>query len=514
LAGDGVHNITAQATDLAGNTGTSNTDVLTLDTLTPFLTEGLAFDTGASPTDGITSNPTVVGTADPNAIVTISEGPNTLGQTTTDAAGNWIFTPTGLADGVRTLVASETNGINRTGTASLTFTLKTAAPTPSGLLLSPPANGNVTTDLTPLIVGQGEPGDTLTLFDDTGGLGTTAVGSDGAWSFTAPRLSPGVYGFRASETDIAGNLSALSAPLVATLKTANFARLGNFNGDLASDLLFQLQDGTLMIDDLSGNQITAVAFPGQVGPEWQLQGLRDFGKDGTDDLFYRRSDGALQIDQIANNQIPIVNMIGHIGDEWNLGGFGDFNGDGTNDVIWQRTADQMLMVYDINNNTVISTTLAGRIGPEWQLVSTADFNSDGTTDVLWQRTTDQMLMVFSFQNNQVSATNLLGSVGPEWLVVGIGQFSSPSVPGILFARSDGTLMVDNVSNSQITSSTIIGQLPAGWHLFGIGDTDGDGISDLVVRNDAGVTAVEHIAGNQIASMVVAGQVGPEWRLFS
>ncbi len=46
-----------------------------------------------------------------------------------DASGVWSFTPTGLADGHHTIVASETDFAGNTGTASLAFTLDTANPT-------------------------------------------------------------------------------------------------------------------------------------------------------------------------------------------------------------------------------------------------------------------------------------------------------------------------------------------------------------------------------------------------
>ena len=43
------------------------------------------------------------------------------------ASGVWNFTPTGLADGQHTVVASETNAAGQTGSASLTFTLDTTS---------------------------------------------------------------------------------------------------------------------------------------------------------------------------------------------------------------------------------------------------------------------------------------------------------------------------------------------------------------------------------------------------
>src|SRR5439155_482711 len=52
---------------------------------------------------------------------------------TADAQGAWSFTPTGLADGAHTIVASQTDSFDNTGTASLTFTLDTTAPTVSSI---------------------------------------------------------------------------------------------------------------------------------------------------------------------------------------------------------------------------------------------------------------------------------------------------------------------------------------------------------------------------------------------
>ena len=52
-----------------------------------------------------------------------------LGTTTANASGVWSFTPTGLAQGAQTVTASETDAAGLTGSASLTFTYDTVAPT-------------------------------------------------------------------------------------------------------------------------------------------------------------------------------------------------------------------------------------------------------------------------------------------------------------------------------------------------------------------------------------------------
>ena len=50
-----------------------------------------------------------------------------LGTTTANASGVWSFTPTGLASGLQTITASETNPAGLTGYSYLTFTYKTTA---------------------------------------------------------------------------------------------------------------------------------------------------------------------------------------------------------------------------------------------------------------------------------------------------------------------------------------------------------------------------------------------------
>ena len=47
---------------------------------------------------------------------------------TADAQGAWSFTPAGLTDGSHTIVASQTDALGNTGTASLSFMLDTTAP--------------------------------------------------------------------------------------------------------------------------------------------------------------------------------------------------------------------------------------------------------------------------------------------------------------------------------------------------------------------------------------------------
>jgi flagellar basal body rod protein FlgG len=124
---EGAHLLTATSTDQAGNISETAALDVTIDTAPPPITEALAVDTGASNGDGITADPTLTGAGDPNAVVTLSEDNIPFATTVAELTGAWTFTPI-LPDGLHTIVASETDLAGNLGTASLSFTLNTAAP--------------------------------------------------------------------------------------------------------------------------------------------------------------------------------------------------------------------------------------------------------------------------------------------------------------------------------------------------------------------------------------------------
>ncbi|MDA9497566.1 Ig-like domain-containing protein, partial [Bradyrhizobium sp. CCBAU 11357] len=102
----------------------------TLSTTGPTVTEALLSDTGTSATDHITANPALSGTGLANTVVHFTvDGSPIAATVTTDAQGAWSFTPSGLADGLHTIVASQTDTFGNTGSAALSFTLDTTAPT-------------------------------------------------------------------------------------------------------------------------------------------------------------------------------------------------------------------------------------------------------------------------------------------------------------------------------------------------------------------------------------------------
>jgi hypothetical protein len=91
-------------------------------------------DHGRSSTDNRTndSTPTLTGTAERHATVTIRDGHHVLGTVTVNAAGQWHFTSDALSEGKHSLTATATDIAGNHGKASsaLHLLIDTTAPVP------------------------------------------------------------------------------------------------------------------------------------------------------------------------------------------------------------------------------------------------------------------------------------------------------------------------------------------------------------------------------------------------
>ena len=210
--GNGSNSLTAQVSDAAGNTGSSGAVVFNLSTTAPTVSEALTIDTGSSAGDRITSNDALTGSGLASTVVHFSIDGSAIATTVTaDATGAWSFTPSGLADGAHTIVASQTDSFGNTGTASLSFTLDTTAP-----LVEIGSPGGATNQAAQTITGTvdvADAGSTVTLFDNGSAtaLGTATVGSDGSWSTGVTLSGNGSHSIVARDTDAAGNTGSSGA---------------------------------------------------------------------------------------------------------------------------------------------------------------------------------------------------------------------------------------------------------------------------------------------------------------
>ena len=225
---DGPHTIVASETN-TGGTGSASVS-FTLDTKAPTVTSQLASDTGVSATDKITSNATVSGTAAPNAVVSFTvDGKAVAATATADASGKWSFTPTGLADGAHTVVASQTDAAGNASSASLSFTLDTTAPAVTAQAMASAQTQALTLAATSSagstasaagVTGTGDANATVHFtIDGTAVTQTSAADATGAWSYTPAGLAIGSHTVVASETDLAGNTGQASLSLTTSMST-------------------------------------------------------------------------------------------------------------------------------------------------------------------------------------------------------------------------------------------------------------------------------------------------------
>lgn len=119
---EGSHSLTAKATDLAGNMGTSNMVSFTIDLTAPIISI-------TSPTNlSYTKFSTILGKTEPYLLVNLFID-STLVTTTADDLGNWSYTPAQLLEGSHSVYAKVTDKAGNTGTsATITFTYDITRP--------------------------------------------------------------------------------------------------------------------------------------------------------------------------------------------------------------------------------------------------------------------------------------------------------------------------------------------------------------------------------------------------
>ncbi len=232
---NGTHNLTATATDAAGNTGaasaatpvTINIPTPTTPTITSF-----SVDTGTVG-DNITDAKTLTltGTADAGTTVKVYDGTTLLGTTTADGSGAWSFLTATLADGAHSFSATAgmtTGGNSLLATSAtsgaLVVTIDTAAPVVPTITSFSTDSGavgdHITNDNTPTLTGTAEANSTVKVFDGATLLGSAIANGAGAWTYTTAALADGAHSLAALATDVAGNTSATGAALNLTIDTA------------------------------------------------------------------------------------------------------------------------------------------------------------------------------------------------------------------------------------------------------------------------------------------------------
>ncbi len=154
-------------------------------------------DNGALTND---SRPTLNGTGEAGATIRILDNGVEIGSATVDQSGNWRFTPNApLESNAHIFTAVATDPAGNSGQPSDGFTLNIDALVPDVPVITsviddnnqptvPVLPGQSTDDRQPILNGTGEPGATITIFDNGTPLGTAQVGENGSWTFRCPAI--------------------------------------------------------------------------------------------------------------------------------------------------------------------------------------------------------------------------------------------------------------------------------------------------------------------------------------
>ncbi|MVW64032.1 DUF4347 domain-containing protein, partial [Massilia sp. NEAU-DD11] len=269
---EGVHTITARASDAAGNASAASIGThVTIDTTAP--------DAPSTPTPGATTTsdttPTFTGTAVAGTAVDLfdTDGTTVLGSTVADGNGAWSITATTMGEGTHTVTAKATDLAGNTSAASpaQSVTIDTTAPAASSTPVLDAASDTgvsnsdgITAATTPTFTGTAEAGATVDLYEGSTLLGS-AVATGGTWSIASSTLGAGQHTVSTIVTDAAGNASGASGGLMFTVDLtaptttvggiAFSADHGTSGTDFITDTAAQTISGTLSAALQTGEQV-------------------------------------------------------------------------------------------------------------------------------------------------------------------------------------------------------------------------------------------------------------------
>jgi len=214
---EGLHQITASATDPAGNTGPDSEDfILTIDTIAPNAPVLQVMDSVGNIQGFVTSGgftdatqPVLSGTGDPGSTITLYHNDLLLAEIIVPDNGSWSYTPVEpLIEGQHSFTLTETDVAGNLSPTSTPFEFtvdRTPPAAPSGLAIN--ATGTILT-------GSAEPNSTVTVTNNLGeSLGTATADVNGAFTLTLSPAQVNGETLSAVATDRAGN-EGPEAPLI------------------------------------------------------------------------------------------------------------------------------------------------------------------------------------------------------------------------------------------------------------------------------------------------------------
>ncbi len=241
-------------------------------------------------------------------------------------------------------------------------------------------------------------------------------------------------------SNIAGSITSSEATLIVEF------RLGDFNGDGNTDILWQRRNGILAAWYMDGatNSQSVLLSNLRIPPAWRVVGQADFNKDGSSDLLLeQKGSSRLAIWLLRKTELlQAVNLDNGTTRPpgWRVAGISDFNADGSSDILWENNRGG-LAVWFLDGAAYSSSALLGGTKPlprGWRVAGMVDLDGDGTKDVLLQHRTGNLAVWYMHGLTVVSKEALnYGETDRALEVVGSGDFNRDGHADLILQRADG-----------------------------------------------------------------------------
>jgi hypothetical protein len=240
--GNGIHHFSVDQTNKAGTVGphSGSFDFTTLTAPTIFCVA--EFDLNhvnssvLSPEQVTASrNLQIEGFSEPNAVIKLYEGSQYLGSTVAKLNGSWAFFLNSWTVGTHDVSARQLNasGTESSSSDHINFTVDTTLRMPPVItcvreydthnrvveVSAIVPNASVVGYAKIHLVGRGEPGAVIKIYDGADLVCSTKVKATGTWESNVPFLDDGSYDFSATQTYTTGIVSAVSNHFLVTIDT-------------------------------------------------------------------------------------------------------------------------------------------------------------------------------------------------------------------------------------------------------------------------------------------------------
>ena len=290
------------------------------------------------------------------------------------------------------------------------------------------------------------------------------------------------------------------------------AGVADFGGSPTGDVMWtRASTGTLALWNIENGALAGATISnGSIGGEWRAAGVGDFDNNGDSDIVWGRADGRAAIWQMDGaNVVAAAIPPGQMGSEWSLDGVGDLNGDGKDDLVWTNGNGQAV-VWTMDGLAISAVELSnGAMGSGWEMIATGDFTGNGRDDLLWRNTAGGDLFVWSMNGatlealNDASFNGAPGNLGGTWNVGGVADFSGDGNEDIVWvnaADNDVQIWEMNDAGDVARISFPAGSLGTEWHFGGVAELTGDSTPDILWNNDAGQIAIFGLRVNATSGM--------------